>query len=132
MKKNSVAHFEIYADDPEKLQQFYTSLFDWSFEAVPGMDYRFVKTVDTDGRGMAAQPGGINGGMMKRPTGFNERAWVNYVNVESLEASVRRAESLGARVMKGKTAVPGMGWFAMLTDPQENVFAMWQTDSAAK
>ena len=132
MKKNSVAHFEIYADDPEKLQQFYTSLFDWSFEAVPGMDYRFVKTVDTDGRGMAAQPGGINGGMMKRPTGFNERAWVNYVNVESLEASVRRAESLGARVMKGKTAVPGMGWFAMLTDHQENVFAMWQTDSAAK
>ena len=132
MKKNSVAHFEIYADDPEKLQQFYTSLFDWSFEAVPGMDYRFVKTVDTDGRGMAAQPGGINGGMMKRPAGFNERAWVNYVNVESLEASVRRAESLGARVMKGKTAVPGMGWFAMLTDPQGNVFAMWQTDSAAK
>ena len=132
MKKNSVAHFEIYADDPEKLQQFYTSLFDWSFEAVPGMDYRFVKTVETDGRGMAAQPGGINGGMMKRPTGFNERAWVNYVNVESLEASVRRAESLGARVMKGKTAVPGMGWFAMLTDPQENVFAMWHTDSAAK
>lgn len=132
MKKNSVAHFEIYADDPEKLQQFYTNLFDWSFEAVPGMDYRFVKTVDTDGRGMAAQPGGINGGMMKRPTGFNDRAWVNYVNVESLEASVRRAESLGARVMKGKTAVPGMGWFAMLTDPQENVFAMWQTDSAAK
>lgn len=29
MRKNSVAHFEIYADDPVKLGQFYTSLFDW-------------------------------------------------------------------------------------------------------
>ena len=132
MKQNSVAHFEIYADDPDKLQQFYTSVFDWSFEAVPGMDYRFVKTIQTDEQGMPTQRGGINGGMLKRPAGFTERAWVNYVNVESLDASVNRAQGLGAKVMKPRTAVPGMGWFAMLTDPQGNVFAMWQTDSAAK
>jgi len=28
--------------------------------------------------------------------------------------------------------VPGMGWFAMLIDPQGNPFAMWQSDSNAK
>jgi hypothetical protein len=33
--------------------------------------------------------------------------------------------------MKPKTAVPNMGWFAMLTDPQGNGFAMWQSDSKA-
>src|SRR5206468_2345927 len=47
VKKNSVAHFEIYADDPDKLGQFYTSLFDWTIEPVPQMDYRMIRTVET-------------------------------------------------------------------------------------
>lgn len=132
MKKNSVAHFEIYADDVDKLQQFYTSMFDWSVQPVPGMDYRLIKTVDTDEKGMPTQTGGINGGIMKRPAGYEGRAWVNYVNVESLEASMDRAQKLGATLMKGKSPVPGMGWFAMLIDPQGNPFALWQSDSNAK
>jgi predicted enzyme related to lactoylglutathione lyase len=132
MKKNSVAHFEIYADDPDKLEQFYTSLFDWKIERMPNMDYRLIKTVDTDAKGMPTQPGGINGGLMKRPAGYEGRAWVNYVNVESLEASIDRAQKLGAKMMKGKSPVPGMGWFAMLIDPQGNPFALWQSDSSAK
>jgi predicted enzyme related to lactoylglutathione lyase len=131
VKKNSVSHFEIYADDPGKLQTFYSSLFDWTFEAVPSMDYTLVKTVETADAGLT-QPGGINGGMVKRPEGFDARAPVNYVNVESLDTSVTKAQQLGARVTKPKAAVPGMGWFAMLTDPQGNHFAMWQMDKNAK
>jgi uncharacterized protein len=34
-------------------------------------------------------------------------------------------------VMMGKTPVPGMGWFAQLTDPEGNVIAVWETDPAA-
>jgi len=132
MKKNSVAHFEIYADDPDALGKFYTSLFDWTIEPMAGMDYTLIRTVDTDAKGMPSQAGGINGGMMKRPAGYEGRAWINYVNVESLDASVDRAQKLGAKIMKGKSPVPGMGWFAMLIDPQGNPFAIWQSDSNAK
>jgi len=132
MKKNSVAHFEIYADDPDALGKFYTSLFDWTIEPMAGMDYTLIRTVDTDAKGMPSQAGGINGGMMKRPAGYEGRAWINYVNVESLDASVERAQKLGAKIMKGKSPVPGMGWFAMLIDPQGNPFAVWQSDSNAK
>ena len=132
MKKNSVAHFEIYADDPDALGKFYTSLFDWTIEPMAGMDYTLIRTVDTDAKGMPSQAGGINGGMMKRPAGYEGRAWINYVNVESLDASVDRAQKLGAKIMKGKSPVPGMGWFAMLIDPQGNPFAVWQSDSNAK
>src|SRR5262245_2142947 len=110
MKNNAVAHFEIYADDPDTLQQFYTKLFDWSFEAVPGMDYTFVKSVDTDAKGTPTKPGGINGGMVKRPAGYGGNAWVNYVNVDSVDAAVNRAQSLGATITKAKSPVPGMGW----------------------
>jgi predicted enzyme related to lactoylglutathione lyase len=130
--KNSVAHFEIYADDTASLSKFYTALFDWQLQPMPGMDYTLVKTVQTDDKGMPTQTGGINGGLLKRPAGYNTRAWVNYVNVESLDASLARAQELGAKVTKGRSPVPGMGWFAMLTDPQGNDFALWQTDAAAK
>ena len=132
MIENSVAHFEIYADDPEKLSQFYTSLFQWTIEPMKGMDYRWIKTLETDEKGRPTEPGGINGGMMKRPAGYEGHAWINYVNVKSLEVTMERAQKLGAKLMKGKSAVPGMGWFAMFIDPQGNPFAIWQMDSNAK
>jgi len=132
MKKNPVAHFEIYAEDPDTLGRFYTSLFDWDIQQVPGMEhYRLIKTVDTDDKGMPTGTGGINGGILKRPTGYLASAWVNYVNVESLDTSVARAQQLGAKVTKPRAAVPGMGWFAMLVDPQGNHFALWQSDRNA-
>jgi predicted enzyme related to lactoylglutathione lyase len=131
-RKNSVAHFEIYAKDPDKLQDFYTKLFDWTVEQASGMDYRFIKTVQTDANGMPTQTGGINGGMLTRPSGFDADAWVNYVNVESVDKAVERAQALGARLTRGRMPVPGMGWFAMLIDPQGNHFAVWQSDPNAK
>lgn len=132
MTKNAVAHFEIYADDTDALAGFYSRLFDWTINPMPGMNYNWVKTVETNDQGMPTQPGGINGGLMKRPEGYNTRAWVNYVNVESLDASVAKAQELGARLMKPRSAVPNMGWFAMLLDPEGNPFALWQSDPHAK
>ena len=132
MKKNGVVHFEIYADDPDKLGKFYTSLFDWTIDPMPGMDYWYIKTVETDAKGRPTQPGAINGSMMKRPAGYEERPWMNYVNVDSIEESIARAQKLGATVMKEKTPVPGIGWFAMLADPQGNFFAIWHMDPNAK
>ena len=127
---SKVAHFEIFADDPAKLGEFYKKLFDWKIEAVPGMEYWVIKTVNTDAKGAPTETGSINGGMLKRPMP-QATAWLNYVTVHSLDASVKQAESMGAKVMRPKSAVPKMGWFATLVDPQQNVFAMWQDDPKA-
>ena len=70
------------------------------------MDYRFIKTVDTDAKGMPTQAGGINGGIMKRPQGYEGHAWINYVNVESIESALDRAQKLGGRVMKANRQSP--------------------------
>jgi hypothetical protein len=100
-------------------------------QPMPQMDYTMIRTVETDPKGMATQTGGINGGILSVP-GYKPGAWVNYVNVESIDASVDKAQRLGAKVTKPKSPVPGMGWFAMLTDPQGNAFAMFQQDAQAK
>ena len=132
MQKNTVSHFEIYANDPEKLTRFYTSMFDWKVTQVPGMDYRMVHTADTDDNGMLKQPGAINGGIAIRPAGYGVNGFVNYAMVDSIEDAVARAKSLGAKVTKEKTPVPGMGWFAMFIDPEGNNFAVFKADDAAK
>jgi predicted enzyme related to lactoylglutathione lyase len=130
--KNAVSHFEIYADDPNALAKFYSAMFDWKIESPPGMEgYLVVRTVPVDGKGMAAQPGGINGGMLKRPDKDAPRI-LNYVNVESVDRGIEKAQTLGAKLKKAKSPVPGMGWFAILSDPQGNPFALWQSDPAAK
>ena len=131
--KNSVVHFEIYADDPDALEKFYTTLFDWkSHRMGEGMDYRVMQTSETNEQHMPTQPGAINGGLLKRPAGYGVKAWVNYVNVDSVDDAVAKAQTLGAKVSKPKGAVAGMGWFAMLSDPQGNEFAVWQSDKNAK
>ena len=52
--------------------------------------------------------------------------------VDSIEQAVERAKSLGAKVTKDKTPVPGMGRFAMFLDPEGNNFAVFKSDAQAK
>jgi predicted enzyme related to lactoylglutathione lyase len=129
--KNNLIHFEIYADDPAALGKFYSSLFEWKIEAPPSMDgYLTVRTVEVDAQGRPESPG-INGGILKRPDKNAPRV-INYVNVASVDAAVERAQGLGAKLHKNRSPVAGMGWYAILSDPQGNPFAVWQTDSSAK
>ncbi len=132
MQKNTVSHFEIYGDDPDRLAKFYTDLFDWKVTVVPGMDYRMVHTGDTDDKGMLASPGAINGGIARKPQGFTVNGAVNYAMVESIEDTTAKAVGLGAKVTRAKTAVPGMGWFAMFLDPEGNNFAIFKNDPEAR
>ncbi len=128
---NPVAHFEIYGDNPTKLAGFYQGLFGWEINKAPEMDYWLIRTVRTDAKGMPTEAGGINGGIMTRPMP-DARNWLNYITVKSLDETLKRAQGLGAKILRPKSPVPKMGWFAVLTDPESNTFAVWQDDPNAK
>ena len=128
---STIVHFEIPADDPERAAKFYRDMFGWTinrWENPDGIEYYIVQTVPTDQQGMPTRQG-VNGGMMRRM--YPSQQPVNYIAVPNVDEAVAKAESLGAKVMMGKTPVPGMGWFAQLTDPEGNVIAVWETDMAA-
>jgi predicted enzyme related to lactoylglutathione lyase len=131
--EHTIVHFEIPADQPERAATFYREMFGWDIKqfegsVAGGMEYWMVRTVPTDGQGRPTVPG-VNGGLMRRM--YPNQPLVNYINVESVDESVRRAERLGAKVLMGKTPVPGMGWFAQLTDTEGNLFAVWETDMSS-
>jgi predicted enzyme related to lactoylglutathione lyase len=128
---STIVHFEIPADNPERAAKFYRELFGWKinkWENPNGIEYWMVETVPTNEQGMPIRQG-VNGGMMPRM--YPSQQPVNYIAVASVDDAVAKAERLGAKVMMGKTPVPGMGWFAQLTDPEGNVIAVWETDPAA-
>ena len=130
---HTVVHFEIPADQPERAAEFYRELFGWEIKHLGpvgsgGIEYWLVQTVHTDAEGRPTEQG-VNGGLMRRM--MPGQAPVNYISVENVDEFARKAEGLGARVLVPKTPVPGMGWFAQLTDTEGNVFAIWQHDPAA-
>jgi predicted enzyme related to lactoylglutathione lyase len=113
-----VVHFEIPANEPEKLTQFYGELFGWKFQKapIPGPAYFLA---DTGGDGP-----GINGAIMQRV--HPQQPWMNYVSVPNIDATIEQAAKLGAEVALPKTEVPGVGWYAAVKDPQGNICGLWQ------
>ena len=119
----NIVWFEIPADDPERAKKFYSTLFGWKIEKFPGVaDYWHIDTGGPD-----ASP---DGGLMKRK--HPQQPITNYVLVESVEDSAAKVEKLGGKVCMGKTAVPQMGYFMICLDPENNMFALWETSQAAK
>lgn len=115
---NPFVHVELSTTDPAKAKEFYSRLFTWKLEDMdmgPGMVYTTI------------QPGeGTGGGLMKQLIPDAPSAWMAYVIVDDVQASTQKAKSLGARVMKEKTEVPGMGWFSVIVDPTGAMLGLWQ------
>jgi predicted enzyme related to lactoylglutathione lyase len=100
---SSVTHFEIYAEEPPKLAEFYQSLLGWKIEQAPGIDYWRIQSG-------ANTADGLNGGLTYRPFP-GPRSWVHYVHVDSLDHMVAEVIRLGGEVLRPKTACqrqPGM------------------------
>jgi uncharacterized protein len=117
MANNRIVHFEIPADQPQALTKFYSELFGWKFTKapMPGPEYWLCDT----GSGV-----GINGAVMQKV--HPQQPWMNYVDVESIDAAIEKASKLGAKVALPKTAVPGVGAYAAIIDPQGNICGLWE------
>jgi uncharacterized protein len=120
---SSVTHFEIFAEEPASLAEFYRQLFGWTIEKAPGIDYFMI---DTGAGGATALRGGLSVRPIPEP-----RSWVHYVSVDSIDDAVAQVVSLGGSVLRDKTAVPKTAWYAVAADPQGNIFALWQADPLA-
>jgi len=121
---HTIVHFDIPANDVEKLKRFYSKLFGWKIEKLPGpMEYWMIATVPVDDKGMPLRPG-VNGGMYKKER--PENMIVNYISVESVDKSIELVKALGGKIVQGKQEVPGVGWVAVALDPEGNQIAMLQ------
>lgn len=119
----SLVWFEIPADQPERAKLFYAKLFGWKINPFPAMpDYQHIDTGGAD-----ASP---DGGLMRRMhPGHTITA---YFLVPSVTRFMAKIQKLGGTICKPKTAVSGMGYFAIVTDTENNSFAIWEMNPKAK
>ena len=121
---HTVIHFEIPANDVEKIKAFYEQIFGWKIIQMPGpIDYWVIQTVPVDANGMPLRPG-VNGGLYKRL--LPETKPINYFAVESISDFLTKIEKLGGKVTQPKQEVPNVGWIAAAEDPEGNSFALIQ------
>ncbi|OGC80764.1 hypothetical protein A2943_02690 [Candidatus Adlerbacteria bacterium RIFCSPLOWO2_01_FULL_51_16] len=134
---NRVVHFEIQADDLDRAQKFYESVFGWKFiETGPGFGgYRIVVTgpgPDEIVKGKVTMENvGINGGLMKRnaplpPDGHSPNAFTCIVAVDDIDAYIAKADAAGAKPQTEKMNVPGVGLLRYYKDTEGNIFGMIQ------
>jgi predicted enzyme related to lactoylglutathione lyase len=115
---NPFVHIELTTDDLGKAKEFYGALFKWSLEDMPMPDGTYT---------MVKAEGGPGGGMMKKPSPEVPTAWLAYVEVDSVVATVAKAKTLGAKIVRDNTPIPGMGAFAILLDPTGGAIGVWET-----
>jgi uncharacterized protein len=118
-KMSGIVHFEIPADDIQRASTFYSELFGWKIEGVQGMDYSMIDLYGAPG-----------GGMMKRM--HPDQQIINYIGVPSVDEYSVKVEKLGGKIVVPKKAVPGMGYFVICIDTENNAFGIWEMNPQAK
>jgi predicted enzyme related to lactoylglutathione lyase len=109
--KPAVVHWEVQARDPAKQQAFFGELFSWRIDANNSMSYGMVEAGSTDGIG-----GGIGGGS-------GASLVTVYVQVDDIDSTLAKAESLGAQTIMPRTDI-GMIIMAQFRDPEGNVIGL--------
>jgi uncharacterized protein len=121
---HTLVHFEVPANDVEKLKRFYEKVFGWKITQSPGpIEYWLIQTVPVDANGKLIRPG-VNGDMYKKEV--PESKPINYFSVESISDFLVKIEKLGGKVTQPKQEVPEIGWIAAAEDPEGNQIALIQ------
>jgi uncharacterized protein len=114
MPKNAICHFEIAVKDAKKAAAYYEKLFGWKMNYDMGDDYVLFQPAE-----------GVGGAFSKT----NEHAAASGitidVHVDSIEDFLKKAVHLGGREIKPKSAIPGIGWFGLLADPDGNIIGLF-------
>jgi predicted enzyme related to lactoylglutathione lyase len=105
---------DLQTPDPEAAAAFYTELFGWLVEEVPGSGGRY-RAIRHGDRSL--------GGVMPLPPGADVPAWNVYFGVESVGDTFERVEAAGGERVAGPMDVPA-GRFGVAMDPLGATFSV--------
>jgi predicted enzyme related to lactoylglutathione lyase len=123
MASATLSFFEIPADDPRKLADFFRVVFGWDAVEVPWAGPRYLRLLPP----ASAEPPG--GGILER--GAEGAALVDRLTVmiriegESLEAVLARVEAAGGVPLLSPSTIGDFGRYARFLDPEGNSFGLW-------
>jgi uncharacterized protein len=111
---NPFAHVELTTDDVKKAKKFYASVFAWKLDDLPAMAYTMIDV-----------SGGVGGGLQKKQMPEQPTAWLPYVQVDDVKATMAKVSKAGGKVMLDYQEVGEMGAIGIFTDPQGATLGVW-------
>ena len=120
MKLGDFVWYELATSDVNAAQRFYEHVTAaWSVVRMdmPGMDYRIANVGE---RGV--------GGLMPILPDMQGQApsWRGYIGVSDVDAMAERVKGAGGAVHYGPDDIPGVGRFAVCSDPQRAMFMIFK------
>jgi hypothetical protein len=118
-----VVHFEIHADELDRAEAFYTSVFGWEVHRFDGpVDYRLLNT------GPKSKTG-IDGALTERrhPVGGEDViAYVCTIEVDDIAATEQNVVAAGGEQVVDRHEIPEVGQLSYFKDTEGNVFGALQ------
>jgi len=127
---NPVVHFEMPAEDRQRMAQFYTKAFGWQTQMLgPDMgDYVVVTTTDSDDNGPRKR-GAINGGFYPKKDDWPAQYPSVVIAVDDIEVAMGKVSEAGGKVLGKPMEIPGVGQYVSFTDSEGNRVSMLQPKS---
>ena len=124
MPKTDFIWHELMSRDPEASERFYQSVVGLQVrrQGEGAEAYRMLFSGDRPIGGLT----GPRGDSDRWPSGGPQGHWVGYFASDDVDEAARRATSLGGEVLLGPLDIPGTGRVAVLRDPDEAVFGLFQ------
>jgi predicted enzyme related to lactoylglutathione lyase len=119
--------YELMTDDTAAAEAFYRSVVGWQAKdaGMPGLAYTLLSVGDVQVGGMMAlPPEALAAGA--RP------GWIGYLAVDDADASAARIRAAGGAVHRAPEDIPGIGRFAVVTDPHGAAFIVMRPFSDAQ
>jgi predicted enzyme related to lactoylglutathione lyase len=119
-KTPSFVWYDLMTTDTDAAAKFYESVIGWKASATDATDnpYFIFSSGETGVGGMMLIDATHGEGMTP--------GWNGYVWVDNVDTTTAKVLELGGKLWKGPQDIPGIGRFAVLSDPQGAVFLLFK------
>jgi uncharacterized protein len=125
---NPVIHFEMPAEDKNRMAEFYTKAFGWQTQML-GLEmneYVLVTTTEADENGRPKKPGAINGGFYKKSADMPAQYPSVVIAIDDIKEAMKKVTEAGGKVLGEPMEIPGYGLYISFFDTEGNRVSMMQ------
>ncbi|MFZ0282992.1 MAG: VOC family protein [Bacteroidales bacterium] len=123
-----VVHFEMPAEDRQRMANFYSTVFGWQaqmFGEEMG-NYVTVSTTEVDEKGRPKTPGAINGGFFPRLDDAPMQHPSIVIAIDDIKESIKDVTNAGGQVLGEPVDIPKVGIYVSFKDTEGNIVSLLQ------
>ena len=120
MKINPVVHFEMPADDRNRMANFYATAFGWRTQML-GEDmgnYVLVTTTESKEDGTPKNPGSINGGFYPKNPELTDQYPTVVIAIDDIKKTMNDIKAAGGKLIGEPMEIPGYGLYLSFYDTE--------------